>query len=65
MFLTHDLSTATRFAYEHVACGELTPGVFGIRPAVPVREAIEEIILVAICSFEGEREGQAIYLPFR
>ena len=41
------------------------PGVFEVRRAVPVGVAIEEIVLLAACSVEGEWEGQVRYLPLR
>jgi hypothetical protein len=41
------------------------PGVFEISRAVPVGSAIENILLLAECSLEGEWEGQIRYLPLR
>jgi hypothetical protein len=32
-------------------------------PALPIAQAIEEILLVAECSTDGEWEGQVRYLP--
>jgi hypothetical protein len=40
-------------------------GVFEIGHRVPVALAIEEIILIAECSLDGEWEGQVRYLPLR
>ncbi|HYU17699.1 MAG TPA: hypothetical protein VEQ11_03305 [Chloroflexota bacterium] len=39
------------------------PGVFVVRQALPIRRAVDEILLVAECSLEGEWEGQVRYLP--
>jgi hypothetical protein len=41
------------------------PGVFEISRAVPIGVAIEDILLLAECSLEGEWEGQVAYLPLR
>jgi hypothetical protein len=41
------------------------PGLFEVSRRVPVGLAIEEIILVAECSLEGEWEGQVRFLPLR
>ncbi len=65
ILLTHDVETMTRYAYERVQAGLAMPGVFEISRSVPIRLVIEEIILIAEGSFEGEWEGQVQYLPLR
>ena len=65
ILLTHDVETMTRYAYERVQAGLEMPGVFEISRNVPVRLAIEEIILITEGSFEDEWEGQVQYLPLR
>jgi hypothetical protein len=61
--LTHDETTMTRFAYERVAAGLAMRGVVEVRRSVPTGQAIEEIALIAQCSFEGEHHGRVEYLP--
>jgi Domain of unknown function (DUF5615) len=61
--LTHDVTTMTAHAYARVNDGLPMPGVFEIKRTVPVGRAIEEILICAECSFEGEWEGQVIFLP--
>ena len=63
--LTHDVTTMTKHAYERVRAGKRMAGVFEIGRQVPVALAIEEIVLIAECSVEGEWEGQVRYLPLR
>ena len=63
--LTHDVSTMTRYAYDRVACGKPMPGVFEIASNVPIGIAIDEIVLIAECSLDGEWEGQVRYIPLR
>lgn len=63
--LTHDVSTMTRHAYDRVRDGKAMPGVFEVGRHVPIGVAIDEIILLAECSLEGEWEGQVRYLPLR
>lgn len=65
VLLTHDVSTLTRYADERVQVGKPMPGVFEISRKVPIRVAIEDILLIAECSVEGEWEGQVRYLPLR
>jgi len=65
LFFTHDVATMTYYAYERVRAGKPMPGVFEVSRNVPIRIAIEQIILIAECSFEGEWEGQVRYLPLK
>ncbi|MFC1463879.1 MAG: DUF5615 family PIN-like protein [Candidatus Brachytrichaceae bacterium NZ_4S206] len=65
VLLTHDVTTITRYAYERVQAGKRMPGVFDVSRKVPIGIAIEDILLVAECSLEGEWEGQVRYLPLR
>ena len=63
--LTHDVATMTTFAYQRIQAGLSMPGLFEVSRRVSVGLAIEEIILIAECSFEGECEGQIRFLPLR
>jgi hypothetical protein len=65
ILLTHDVETMTRYAYDRVRAGLAMSGVFEISRNVPVGLAIEEILLIAEGSFDGEWEGQVQYLPLR
>lgn len=63
MLLTHDVSTITKYAYERVRADQPMPGVFEVNRAVPIGRAIEDILLLAECSLDGEWEDQMRYLP--
>ncbi len=63
--LTHDVATMTTFAYQRIQAGLSMPGLFEVSRRVPVGLAIEEIILIAEYSIEGEWEGQVRFLPLR
>lgn len=63
LLLTHDAKTMPRYAYERVASGLALAGVVVCRQDVPIRQVIDDIVLLAECSEEGEWEGQVIYLP--
>lgn len=65
VILTHDVATMTDFAYDRVQSGLSMPGLFEVSRRVPVGLAIEEILLLAECSLEGEWEGQVRFLPLR
>jgi hypothetical protein len=63
VFFTHDVTTITHYAYERVRLGKPMSGVFEVSRSVPIGRAIEDILLLAECSLEGEWEGQVRYLP--
>lgn len=65
ILLTHDVSTITRYAYDRIRAKQPMPGVFEVGRNVSIREAIEDILLIAECSTEDEWEGQVRYLPLR
>lgn len=57
VLLTHDVSTITRYAYERIMEGKSMPGVFEVNCGLPISTAIEDILLLAECSLDGEWEG--------
>jgi predicted nuclease of predicted toxin-antitoxin system len=61
--LTHDRATLPDFAYERIVVGQPMPGVFVINDRLPVGRAIEELLLIAICSEPSEWAGKVLYLP--
>ena len=63
VLLTHDVATITRYAYERVMAGLSMPGVFEVGTGVSTAQAIEDLLLLAQYSIEGEWEGQIRYLP--
>ena len=65
ILLTHDVATITAFAYERVRAGQPMPGVLEVGRSVAVRSAIDDIVLLASCSEDGEWEGKVQYLPLR
>lgn len=65
IILTHDVATMITFAYQRIQSGLSMPGLFEVNRRVSVGLAIEEIILIAEYSIEGEWEGQVRFLPLR
>jgi|SRR3954468_5835936 len=64
ILITHDIATISSPAYKRVLAGLPMPGVFKIRPQIPRARIIEEILLLAEASEEGEWEGLVVYIPF-
>jgi hypothetical protein len=65
VLLTHDIATITAYAYRRVMKGEPMAGVFEVSRSVPIRVAVDDILLLTECSLPGEWEGQLRYLPLR
>jgi len=63
ILLTHDVTTMTQYAYERIQAGLPMPGLFEVSRSIPVGHTIEDILLLAECSLDGEWEGQIRYLP--
>ena len=63
--LTHDVATMITFAYKRIQGGLFMPGLFEVSRRVSIGLAIEEVILLAECSLEGEWEGQVRFLPLK
>lgn len=62
---THDVSTMTKYAYERLRNGQPMPGVFEVIRTSPIAQVIDDLVLLAECSTDGEWEGQVRYLPLR
>jgi hypothetical protein len=65
VLFTHDVNTMTDHAKQRAQAGDPMPGLFAVPRHVPVGSAIEDVLLIAECSLEGEYEGQVRYLPLQ
>jgi predicted nuclease of predicted toxin-antitoxin system len=63
IILTHDRSTLPDFAFVRVVDGEPMPGVFVVNDRLPVRQVIDELLLINACSEQHEWSGRVLYLP--
>ena len=48
----------TDYAYKRMQIGKAMPGVFQVSRKTPIGLVIEDVLLLADCSFENEWEGQ-------
>lgn len=55
----------TMHAYTRIESGIPMPGVFEIGQEIPIRNVIDDLLLIATCSLNDEYEGQVRYLPLR
>ena len=61
--VTQDVNTMPGHAYERVAAGLPMPGVVVVPEHLPIGPAIEDLVTLIECSFEGEWERRVIFLP--
>jgi hypothetical protein len=61
--LTHDRATMPNFAYERLARGEEMSGLFVVNDRMPIKQVIDELLLVVDCSQQSEWKGIVLYLP--
>ena len=63
ILLTHDRATMPDFAYARLNRGESMSGVFVVNDRMPIRQAIDQLLLLVECSEQWEWEGVVLYLP--
>ena len=63
ILLTHDRATMPDFAYERLVRGEQIAGLFVVNDRMPIRQAIDELLLLIDCSEQTEWQGIVLYLP--
>jgi hypothetical protein len=56
-------ATMPDFAYSRIVAGQPMPGVFVVNDRLPVRQAIDELLLIDACSEQTEWIGLVLYLP--
>jgi predicted nuclease of predicted toxin-antitoxin system len=63
ILLTHDRATMSDFAYARCAAGGAMAGVFILNDRNPVRQAIDELLMIDECSELTEWAGRVVHLP--
>ncbi|MBX3054803.1 MAG: hypothetical protein KF753_25250 [Caldilineaceae bacterium] len=51
------------FAFQRVVADKEMPGLFVLSHRLPVREAIDELLLIDACSEQAEWFSLVVYLP--
>jgi hypothetical protein len=64
VLLSHDRNTMIGYAFQRVETGEPMPGLIIVKQTAPVSEAIEDLLILILCSSEGELNRQVVYIPF-
>ena len=63
ILLTQDRATMPDFAYERILTGQKMPGIFVINDSTPIRNSIDELLLLNECSQQEEWLDLVLYLP--
>jgi predicted nuclease of predicted toxin-antitoxin system len=63
ILLTHDRATMPDFAYERLVREEPMTGLFVVNDRMPIRQAIDELLLLIDCTEQLEWKGIVLYLP--
>jgi hypothetical protein len=61
--VTHDRSTMPKFAIDRIKRRLAMPGLFVVGDRLPVRETIDELLLIDGCSGMDEWNGRIVFLP--
>jgi len=61
--VTHDVSTLAGHAIARVTAGQPMPGVFAVPSLTAIGRTIDDLLLLAECSSEGEWHGKVQFLP--
>lgn len=65
ILITHDVTTMKQAAYDRIAAGLPMPGVFEVSQDVSIGTALDEILLLVLCSDKEEWQGQVRFLPLK
>ena len=63
ILLTHDRATMPGFAYDRLVSENPMVGMFVVNDRMPMRQAIDQLLLLVECSEQAEWEGIVFYLP--
>lgn len=63
VMLTHDIRTMADFAFQRIEQGLPMSGLFQVVQSASINQVIEDVLLVATCSIDGEWEGQIRFIP--
>lgn len=63
ILLTHDRATMPDFAYQRIADNKQMSGLFVINDRAPIRQIIDELLLIDSTGKQSEWTGMLLYLP--
>lgn len=63
VFVTHDLRTVPKHAYERIKAGRPMPGVIAVPDDLPIGQVIEDLTVLVECATPSELDQLVFYLP--
>ena len=63
VLITHDVATMVQHARRRIETGQVMSGLIACRRNLPIRTAIEDLLLIAECSLEHEWDNTLLFLP--
>jgi hypothetical protein len=63
ILVTHDINTVPAEAYYRISASLPMPGVIIVPTSISIGDAIEEIMLLEVCSSPGEWNSRVAFLP--
>lgn len=61
--VTNNRSSMPVHLNDHIAAGHHAPGIFILSPKLSIGQNIDELIFIALASFENEYQDKIVYLP--
>jgi hypothetical protein len=61
--VTHDRATMPDVAYKRIVAGVAMPGIDAVNDRAPLRQSIDELILIASCGDSADFANRVLYLP--
>ena len=65
VLFTQDASTMIAFASERIVSGKPMPGIWVVTHSIPIAKIIEDILIIADYSLDGEWNSQIRHLPLK
>lgn len=63
VLLTHDRRTIPDHTYDRVRAGESVPGIVVVSDHLSIGDAIEQILMIAVCCPAQEIKDQVLFVP--
>jgi uncharacterized protein (DUF433 family)/predicted nuclease of predicted toxin-antitoxin system len=63
VLVTHDRKTMLKAAHRRITSGQKTAGLVIVRKELPLKRAIEDLLVVLECCTETDIENQVVFIP--
>jgi hypothetical protein len=63
VLITRDRQTMIGHAYQRVQSGQSMPGLIVVHEDMTIGQAVEQILMTAVCCTAAEMDNQVVFLP--